>query len=89
MHAVVLMVTIHDPEAAISKLREEVVPVVKQAPGLVTGHWTRKDDSGIGMIVFESEDAANAARERAAAMADADDNVTLESVEVREVVANV
>ena len=41
------------------------------------------------MIVFESEDAANAARERAAAMADADDNVTLESVEVREVVANV
>ena len=41
MHAVVLMVTINDPEAAISKLREEVVPVVKQAPGLVTGHWTR------------------------------------------------
>jgi len=89
MHAVVLMVTINDPEAAISKLREEVVPVVKEAPGLVTGHWTRKGDSGIGMIVFESEDAANAASEQAEAAANADENVTLNSVEVREVVANV
>ena len=65
MHAVVLMVTINDPEAAISKLREEVVPAVKQAPGLVAGYWTRKDDLGIGMVIFESEDAANAASERA------------------------
>jgi hypothetical protein len=89
MHAVVLMVTINDPEAAISKLRQEVVPVVREAPGLVTGHWTRKGDSGIGMIVFESEDAANAASEQAEAAANADENVTLNSVEVREVVANV
>jgi hypothetical protein len=90
MHAVVVMVTLNDPEAAISKLREEVVPTVKQAPGLVTGHWTRgQDNSGIGMVVFESEDAANAASEAAEAAANADDAVTLKSVEVREVVANV
>ena len=89
MHAVVVMVTINDPEAATRNLREEVVPGVKQAPGLVAGYWTRKNDSGIGMVVFESEDAANAMSERVTTMADADDNVTLNSVEVREVVANV
>ena len=91
MHAVVITVTINgDAEAAIRNLREEVVPAVKQAPGLVAGYWTRgKDDSGIGMVVYESEDAANAASERAKTLADADDNVTLNSVEVREVVANV
>ncbi len=90
MHAVVLMVTLNDPEAAISKLREEVLPEVKQAPGLVAGYWTRGEgDSGVGMVVLESEDAANAMSERVEAAANADDNVTLKSVEVREVVANV
>jgi hypothetical protein len=89
MHAVVLMVTLNNFEAAVSRLREEVIPAIEQAPGLVAGYWTRKDDSGIGMIVFESEDAANAASEQAEAAANADENVTLNSVEVREVVANV
>jgi hypothetical protein len=90
MHAVVLMVTLNDPEAAISQLRDEVLPEVKQAPGLVAGYWTRgKDDSGIGMVVLESEDAANAMSDRVAAAVNADDNVTLKSVVVREVVANV
>jgi hypothetical protein len=90
MHAVVLMVTLDDPDAAISKLREEVLPQVKQAPGLVAGYWTRgQDNSGIAMVVAESEDAANAMSEAAEAAANADDAVTLTSVEVREVVANV
>ena len=89
MHAVVVTVTVNDLEAATKNLREVVVPAVKQSPGLVAGYWTRKDDAGIGMVVFESEDAANAASERARTMADADDNVTVNSVEVREVVANV
>ena len=34
------------------------VPGVSQAPGFVAGYWTRKDDSGVGMVIFESEDAA-------------------------------
>jgi len=89
MHAVVLMVTLDNFDAAVSKLREEVIPAVQQAPGLLAGYWTRKDDSGIGMIVFESEEAANAASEQAEAAANADPNVTLKSVDVREVVASV
>jgi hypothetical protein len=86
MHAVIVMVTVNDSEAATSHLREEVVPGVKQAPGLVAGYWTRGGDSGIGMVVFESEDAAKSMSERVPTMVT--DAVTLNSVEVREVVAH-
>ena len=87
MHAVVVVVTINDHDAATSHLRENVVPGVSQAPGFVTGHWTRKDDSGLAMVIFESEEAAEGMRERVPSMVP-QDVVTLDSVEVREVVAN-
>jgi hypothetical protein len=87
MHAVVVTVTINDHETATSHLRENVVPGVSQAPGFITGYWTRKDNSGVGMVVFESEEAADAMTERVPSMVP-EDVVTLESVEVREVVAN-
>jgi hypothetical protein len=86
MHAVVTRVTISDHEVAESHLREQVVPGVSQAPGFVAGYWTRKDDSGLAMVVFESEDAANAMSERVPSMAP--EEVTIEDIEVREVVAN-
>jgi hypothetical protein len=86
MHAVVVRVTINDPEASEVVLREEVVPQVSQAPGFVAGYWTREDNSGLSMIVFESEDAARAAKERIPA--GMPDGVQLEGIEVREVVAN-
>jgi hypothetical protein len=86
MHAVVTTVTISDHEAAEGHLRENVVPEVSQAPGFVAGYWTRKDDSGVAMVVFESEDAAQAMSERVQSMAR--DVVTLDTVEVREVVAH-
>ena len=86
MHAVVVKVTISDQEAAESHLREQVVPGISQAPGFVTGHWTRKDDSGLAMIIFESEEAANTVSERIPSMVP--DVVTLEEVEVREVVVH-
>jgi hypothetical protein len=86
MHAVVVTVTISDHETAESHLRENVVPGVSQAPGFVAGYWTRKGDSGVGMVMFESEDAAQAMSERVPSMAP--DVVTIESVEVSEVVAH-
>ena len=88
MHAVVVRVTVNDREAATQGLREDVVPAVSQAPGFVAGYWTRKEgsDKGLSMVVFESEDAANAAAERVRSMAP--DAVTVEDVEVREVVAS-
>ena len=87
MHAVVVEVTIKDDTgAAESHLREQVVPGVSQAPGFVTGYWTRKESRGVGMVVFESEDAARAIGERVPSMVP--DMVTLERVEVLEVVAD-
>ena len=86
MHAVVVKVTLTDPETGLTQLREVVVPRVSQAPGFVTGYWTRKDNTGMSMIVFESEDAANAASERVPSTIP--EAVTLEDVEVREVVAH-
>jgi len=86
MHAVVVRVTIDDVDAGLETLRNEVVPQVSQAPGFVAGYWTRKGDSGLSMIVFDSEDAATRASEIIPGTVP--ESVTFESVEVREVVAN-
>jgi hypothetical protein len=86
VHAVVTRVTINDQEAAESHLRDQVVPGVSQAPGFVAGYWTRKDGSGLAMVIFESEDAAQAMSERVPSMVP--DVVTLGDIEVREVVVH-
>lgn len=88
MHAVVVRVSISDAESAQRGLEEVVVPRVSQAPGFVAGYWTRSEDrsNGQSMLVFESEDAARTVAERIGA--DIPEGVTLESAEVREVVAS-
>jgi len=86
VHAVVVTVTVNDLDAATSHLREQVVPGVSQAPGFVAGYWTRADDSGVSMVVLESEDAAKTMRERVPSMVT--DAVTIKDIEVREVVAH-
>jgi hypothetical protein len=85
MHAVVVHVRIKDQEAAARGLEEEVVPATKQAPGFVTGYWARKGDSGLAMIIFDSEeDAQNFSGE----VSRPQEQVEIEGVEVREVVAH-
>jgi hypothetical protein len=89
MHAVVVKVSIGDPELAQQGLREKVIPRVSQAPGFVAGYWTRSDDgkNGLSMILLESEEAARAAAEQIQSGAGViPETVTLENVEVREVV---
>jgi hypothetical protein len=91
MHAVVVRVTINDFETARPMLENEIVPRVSGAPGFVAGYWTRSQDGGNGLatIVFESEDAARQASEMIrAAASDPKGGVSLEDVEVREVVAS-
>ena len=86
MHAVVVRVTINDIESAEKALREEVVPRVSQAPGFVAGYWTRKENDGLSLVIFESEDAAKQASERIQQNMPAP--VTLDGVEIREVAAH-
>ncbi len=90
MHAVVVNVTINDPEAAETMLREHIVPRVKEAPGLVHAYWARSEEGrGGSMIVFESEEAARAvAEEIQGGQAASSEAVSMDSVEVREVVAH-
>jgi hypothetical protein len=87
VHEVVVTVTVNDREAAETRLREEIVPRVSQLPGAVAGYWARSEGAdGLSMVVFESEDAARAAADQVPQMASGP--VTLQSVEVREVVAS-
>ena len=86
MHAVVTTITVNDPEAARSHMREVVVPSVSQSPGFVAGYWTGGDDGGLSMVVFESEDAAKTLSERVPSLLT--DAVTIRKIEVREVVAH-
>jgi hypothetical protein len=86
MHAVVVRVTINEGDAALERLRSEIVPRVSQQPGFVNGYWMRKDDSGLSVALFDSEEAAKQASERVPN--NLAQGVTLEDVEIREVVAN-
>jgi hypothetical protein len=86
MHAVVVKLTINDAEAAERALREQLVPRVSHAPGFVTGYWTSKDDTGLSIFIFDTEEAANLMSEQA--KLGVPDGVTLEDIEVREVVAH-
>jgi hypothetical protein len=89
VHAVVVNVTIHDFDRAVQTLNERIVPAVSQAPGFIAGYWTRSDDNrGHSVIAVESEDNARAIAEMIQAQSPQNDAVTLDSVEVREVVAN-
>jgi hypothetical protein len=86
MHAVVINVTINDPQAAERALREQLVPRVSQLPGFVNGYWTVKDNTGLTMLIFESEHAANAMSQHAEATVPA--AMMFKDVEVREVAAH-
>ncbi len=86
MHALVVNVTINDREAAESELRDQLVPWASRTPGFVTGYWTIKDNSGLTMIMYESEDTANRMSEQVRSAVPG--AVTLENVEVREVAAH-
>jgi heme-degrading monooxygenase HmoA len=85
MYGVVVNVTINDADASISELRERVVPAVSGSPGFVAGYWVRVSDTkGTSVVVFESEQAA----QEAAGQIRPPEAVTLDSVEVGEVVAH-
>jgi hypothetical protein len=69
MHALLVAVKI-DPagvDEAMNMLHEQVVPTLKSAPGFVAGYWMRDEAAGMGYSIaaFESEDAANNARDKA------------------------
>jgi hypothetical protein len=86
MHAVVLNVTVSDPVAAATALRDQVVPRVSGTPGFLAGYWVRLDGGrGTAVVVFKSKAAARSAAAEAQVPGDL---ITFDSVDVGEVVAN-
>ena len=86
MHAVVLNVTVHEPEAGTRALREQVVPRVSQARGFIAGYWLAMPGGrGLSLLVFDSQDAARTMAEQAQPPGDF---VTFDSLEIAEVVAH-
>jgi alpha-acetolactate decarboxylase len=88
MHAIVVRVTVRDVEPAQKALQEQVVPRAQQSPGFVAGYWTRSENQGLSMVVFDSEENARQAAGAVQANMPPGDIVTLDGVDVREVVAN-
>jgi len=86
MHAVVVNLTITDPNAAERALHEQLVPRVSQTPGLVAGYWTVEGDNALSIFVFETEEAANSMGRQAAAAVPS--GIVLDGIEVRAVVAH-
>ena len=90
MHAVVARSTLHDFEQAKKILREEGIPRISQAPGFVSGQWVRLDENtGTSMLTFESEEAAQAAAEMLRTNPPGGDAITINSIEIGEVVERV
>ena len=94
MYAVVVRVTIHNADRTRELLNSQVVPQVSGAPGFKNGYWTwstgGEERNGLSMAIFDSEENARAAGDRVSAIAASagDENVTVDGVEVREVVAS-
>ena len=94
MYAVVVRVTIHDADRTREVLKSQVVPHVSGAPGFKTGYWTWSTGggglNGLSMAIFDSEENARAVGDRVSSIAAeaGPDRVTLDGVEVREVVAS-
>jgi hypothetical protein len=88
MHAVVVHVTINNPDEAVGYLRSEIVPRVSQAPGFVTGHWYGDGQTkGNATIIWESEQNANSFVEMLRSQ-EGPGHATIDDVEVHEVVAH-
>jgi len=61
MYAAVVHVNIRDRAEAQRGLDEEVIPVIKGAPGFVGAYFVALDDThGVTIQVFETEDQARA-----------------------------
>jgi len=86
MYAVVIPVTFNDRSAATAEL-EGLVPQVSGMPGFVAGYWVSlSQDKGTAMMVFDSEDAAQALA--AVAKGAPAGAVTSGTIEVGEVMAH-
>jgi hypothetical protein len=74
---------------SVEHLKTNVLPRVKQAPGVIAGYWLASQEGhGLGITFYETEEAAREAA-KMVQKAPRPDYLTFDSVEVREVIAQV
>jgi hypothetical protein len=91
MHAVIGKVSIEAgrEDEAMDHLKANVLPRVREAPGVVAGYWVAPQDGhGMAITIFNSEEAARQGAEMAQ-NAPRPEFVTLDSIEVQEVIGHV
>jgi len=89
MHAALVTVTIapDEADAARAALHEQVVPMIKAAPGFIAGYWVdRADGKGFSFVLWESEEQARQVAPPPGASPAP--GVTVDSTEILEVVAH-
>lgn len=93
MHA--LFVTAHidegrNEEEGISFLESEVLPQLKQFPGVVGGYWlATKDSESLAIVLFDNEAAARQMADVGLTQAPPPPGATLGAIELREVIAHI
>ena len=89
MYAVVVhaSVTASAAASARSSLQEQVIPMVKSAPGFIAGYWLEpQDGKGFSIVLFETEEQASQAAPPPGASPT--EGATIESVEFHQVIAS-
>jgi len=77
-------------ETARKMLETEILPRVRQMPGVVGGYWMEPvDGKGMSIVVCESKEAAEAPVPNAQPGDSPAPGVTVESVEIREVIGQI
>ena len=90
MYAAMATVSISDYEQARRVLHDDVLPTVTDIAGFVSGHWFAPvDGKGLEILIFETEDEAQAMAAQLPPGRQVNEYVTIESVEIREVAGSV
>jgi hypothetical protein len=77
-----------DRSEAIDNLRKNVVPRVRQMPGLITAYWLEPlEGRGMAVLLYDTKEAAESSRNLGVGDHPSP-GVTVERVEIREVVAS-
>ena len=93
MHA--LFVTAHidadrNGEEGLKFLESDVLPQLRQVPGVVGGYWlATKDAESLAVVLFDNEEAAKQMAEVGLPQAPPPPGATLGDIEVREVIAHI
>jgi hypothetical protein len=86
MYAIVIHANIHDRAEAQRGLEQEVIPMMKGAPGFVGAYFVALDDThGVSIEVFETEEQAKAGAPPQGATAR---GVTLDTIQFGEVIGS-